>query len=187
MVKEIFTTHDISKLLGVSPLSVVNWIKQGLLKSYRTPGGHRRVKRADLLSFLKSQGMIVPESLIHPEKKILIVDDDPDLLYFLEGVLRDNRENFEVRASINGIDALLEIGRWHPDIILLDLFMPEVDGFEVCKRLKNDPETSDIRVIAITGLFSQENKKRIIELGAEDVIVKPIKPELLLKKIDNVL
>src|SRR5437016_8874373 len=78
--KSIYTTHEVSRLLQVNPRSVINWIEQSLLSSYRTPGGHRRIQRDDLLSFLRKHQIPTPASLIDGTFSVLIVDDEEDIV-----------------------------------------------------------------------------------------------------------
>src|SRR5215470_5392759 len=82
--KSIYTTHEVSRLLHVNPRSVINWIEQSLLPSYRTPGGHRRIRRDDLLAFLRKHQIPTPASLIDANFSILIVDDEEDLTEMLK-------------------------------------------------------------------------------------------------------
>ncbi|PYR65113.1 MAG: hypothetical protein DMG20_15280, partial [Acidobacteria bacterium] len=82
--KTVYTTHDISRLLQVNPRSVINWIEQKLLPSYRTPGGHRRVRRDDLLAFLRKHQIPTPSSLVDGKFRILIVDDQEEVVNLLK-------------------------------------------------------------------------------------------------------
>src|SRR2546421_745955 len=86
--KPIYTTHEVSRLLHVNPRSVINWIEQSLLSSYRTPGGHRRIRREDLLAFLRKHQIPTPESLVEEKFHILIVDDEPDIVNILKTFLQ---------------------------------------------------------------------------------------------------
>src|SRR5262245_19366679 len=85
--KSIYTTHDVSRLLHVNPRSVINWIEQNLLPSYRTPGGHRRIRREDLLAFLRKHQIPTPASLVDGKFGILIVDDDPEIVALVKAFL----------------------------------------------------------------------------------------------------
>jgi CheY-like chemotaxis protein len=117
-----------------------------------------------------------------PEKKlILLVDDTPDNIDVISGILRDE---FKVKVALNGKRALKIVGSdQKPDLILLDIMMPEMDGFEVCRILKDDNETKDIPVIFVTAKTETVDEKEGFELGAADYITKPIKPEILQVRI----
>src|SRR5262245_28775335 len=134
--KTIYTTHEVSRLLQVNPRSVINWIDQNLLSSYRTPGGHRRIHRDDLVAFLRKHQIPTPASLVDGEKlSILIVDDEREIADIIKAFF-DRQGGFEVSTASDGITALIEVGRNKPDVLILDIMIPGVDGVEVCRRIK---------------------------------------------------
>src|SRR5262249_17749261 len=104
--KTIYTTHDVSRILNVDPRSVINWIDQDLLPAFRTPGGHRRIRREDLLSFLHKQQIPIPPVLLEAKFKILIVDDDESIVELVRtSLLRQGI--YEVASANDGISALI--------------------------------------------------------------------------------
>ncbi len=119
-----------------------------------------------------------------PDKQtILVVDDTPENIDVLSGVLRGD---FKVKAALNGERALkIAFAEDKPDMILLDIMMPEMDGYEVCRRLKADPATSGIPVIFITAKNQEEDEKEGLELGAVDYITKPINPSIVKARINT--
>lgn len=117
--------------------------------------------------------------------KILIVDDNLSNLEFLYELLK--LENYAVVTANSGLTALQTVEQEHPDIVLLDILMPVLDGYEVCKRLKADPQTRDLPVIFISALASESEKAQGFEVGAADYIAKPIPPIEMLARIDNQL
>ena len=116
--------------------------------------------------------------------KALIVDDQAENLRLLGYLLNDE---FELGFAQNGFDALVKANEFKPDIILLDIMMPKMDGYEVCKKLKSDSKTSDIPVIFITGAADIANEKKAFEVGGSDFITKPINPSLVLLRVNNIL
>src|SRR5262249_55618060 len=104
--KTIYTTHEVSRLLHVNPRSVINWIEQSLLPSYRTPGGHRRIRHDDLLAFLRKHQIPTPSSLVGGNFNILIVDDDPELVDMLQTFLQQQGA-YETFSASDGITALM--------------------------------------------------------------------------------
>ena len=114
------------------------------------------------------------------QPRLLIVDDAPQNLRLLNGLLRDN---YRVSVAVSGREALELAAARPPDLILLDVSMPEMDGFEVCRRLKAAPATREIPVIFVSGLTEEEGRSRGIEAGGADFIVKPIDPNVLQAKI----
>ncbi len=116
------------------------------------------------------------------EKRILLVDDTPENLDVLSGLLK----NYKKSVAINGIEALkIAKSLNKPDLILLDIMMPEMDGYETCKKLKEDKLTKDIPVIFMTALSETIDKLKGFELGAVDYVTKPFEPEELLKRIET--
>lgn len=120
-----------------------------------------------------------------PEKIILIVDDTPANIQLLSGVLK---ETYKVKAATSGEKGLKIAGKMPPpDLILLDVMMPEMDGHEVCRRLKNNPATRNIPVIFVTGNISSTAEQQALELGAVTCLGKPIDSGKLLKIVERTL
>src|SRR5215813_11065338 len=116
--KSIYTTHEVSHLLHVNPRSVINWIEQSLLPSYRTPGGHRRIRRDDLLAFLRKHQIPTPASLVEDTFSVLIVDDEDDIAALLKSYFL-RQGGYDVSTASDGITALMEVGRIKPDLLIL--------------------------------------------------------------------
>lgn len=112
---------------------------------------------------------------------ILIVDDSPDDIALISKVLR---ETYQVKVATNGKDALhIVFSANPPDLILLDIMMPGMDGYEVCRELKSDPQTSDIPVIFLTSKTEVADEEKGFEAGAVDYIIKPLSPPILLARV----
>ena len=147
--ESLLTSYQVGSLLQVNPSSVNKWVKDGRIPAFRTPGGHRRIRAADLVAILQEHSMPVPQSLHNAAKKrLLIVDDDPKQLSALKRLFKAYRERLEVRYASNGIDALVQVGAFQPQMVLLDVYMSELDGIEVCRRLKTNPETESMSVLS---------------------------------------
>jgi len=182
-----YTTYQISQLCDIDVSTVINWIDDGKLHGYRTPGGHRRVRREDLLTFLREYKMPMPEELqTHEHPRVLIVDDEPDTRLTIKALLRAEGE-YEVATASNGFEAGVKAVQWQPDLILLDFMMPDMDGFEACRLIKNDPITRHIAVLALTILSSPDEVARIRAAGADDYLAKPFDNEELLSHIKKLL
>lgn len=113
---------------------------------------------------------------------VLIIDDTPGNLAFLSDTLSE--AGYRVLVAIDGHSALEQIGFLHPDIILLDVVMPGIDGFETCRKIKSNPATTDIPILFMTGLGELDNLLRGFDEGGLDYIVKPIKPTEVLARVD---
>jgi excisionase family DNA binding protein len=173
--KSIYTTHEVSHLLHVNPRSVINWIEQSLLPSYRTPGGHRRIRRDDLLAFLRKHQIPTPESLVEGKFSVLIVDDEQEIVDIMK-VFLQRQGGYQIATASDGITALIEVGRAKPDLMILDIMIPGVDGIEVCRRIKADSNNRTV-IIAVSG--NSEHENRILESGADAFMSKPIDLEKL--------
>jgi excisionase family DNA binding protein len=181
--KSIYTTHEVSRLLHVNPRSVINWIEQDLLPSYRTPGGHRRIRREDLLAFLRKHQIPTPPSLVDGKFSMLIVEDEEEISQMMKTYFeRDG--TYQVATASDGITALIEVGRVKPDLLILDIMIPGVDGIEVCRRIKANNSNSTV-IIAISGQPEAETK--ILHAGADVFLPKPIDLDKLLSEARRLL
>lgn len=174
--KSIYTTHEISRLLHVNPRSIINWIDQNLLPSYRTPGGHRRIRRDDLLAFLRKHQIPTPLSLMEGGNFSLLIVDDEDEIVAIIKTFFERHGGYEISTASDGITALLEVGRAKPDLLILDIMIPGVDGVEVCRRIKAGPAASTT-IIAVSG--QPEMEHRILQAGADVFMTKPLDLEKL--------
>jgi CheY-like chemotaxis protein len=112
--------------------------------------------------------------------RVLIADDNAQNVELLEAYLAAG--DWDIRTAADGEETLCQVRDWRPDLILLDIMMPKISGFEVCKRLRADPQTRDIAVLMVTGLDQPSDMDKAVEAGTDDFVTKPIKkPELLLR------
>ena len=183
---QILTPNQAAEILMVSPASVRLWAAKGHLKALSTPGGHRRFRMSDIKKFAQLQGITlnIEEDNIVP---ILIVDDDVQFSGYLAELLPNLDSRINVKIASDGFEAGKLIHTFKPVMVLMDLMMPTMDGFETCKSIKADPETKHIRIIAMTGFGSQENVSRILSLGAEICLTKPIDEDELERHIKILL
>lgn len=172
--QQFYTTFEISQICGVNPTTVQNWIKNKQLKAFKTPGGHRRVRREDLVVFMKEFGMPLPEELEQNPPLAMIVDDEDDILEMLEELLKAGEEEINIVRAQSGIAALLMIGEYRPDLLILDIMMPGMNGYEVCGKLKTNPSTRGIKIVAISGDHDPSVRDRILAAGADLFFTKPL-------------
>lgn len=175
----LLTPAKVATLLGVSPITVRKWAQKGLIPAHVTAGGHRRFYYAEVEQFARSQGMTL-HLKDNEAMRILVVEDDRQFAMFVSEVISDMSPELEVINAYDGFDAGRQIQKLHPEIVVMDLMLPGMDGFSVCERLKEDPETRAMRVIAMTGHYSSENVERILSLGAEACLKKPFRSEELI-------
>ena len=173
-MQQNLTTSEVARLLDVAVGSVANWVDKGQLKAGRTPGGHRRVTAGDLLDFVRKQNLPIPPELQPSQRKILVVDDEKQVADFLTDELSERHPECEVLQAHDGFAAGELVGSLKPAVVILDLRMPDMDGFEVCRRIKSRPETRDTVVIAITAYPSPEAEEDILSRGAQACFPKPL-------------
>ena len=170
--KSVFTTFEAAKICDVTPVTIQNWIDKGWLEAYRTPGGHRRVSREALLSFLEARG--IPHAF--PEKtgppRVLILNEDAALAASLKEALLRDRPGCDVRVARDGFRAGVLYAGMKPDVVILDLNHPGVDGYEACRQIRRGEAGGDALILAIGG--SSDGRGRIPALGAAHCLPKPV-------------
>ena len=182
--ERLLTSHEVGDLLQVNPSSVKKWVNDGRIAAFRTPGGHRRIRVADLVDFLNRHAMPIPRLLAGASKqRLLIVDDDLMHLRALARRLRPYGARVDVEVTENGIDALVMVGSFKPDLIVIDVYMPELDGIEVCRRLKMRADTRNIGVIIASGHLTKAVEDSAINAGALLCVSKPIDLRVLLEHL----
>lgn len=177
---EYLTPRQVADCLKISPVTVRHWALDGKLKFVTTPGGHRRFAYTFIEQFAQERGIRLSWDNAGT-LRVLIVDDNRDLVGYLVELLGNAELNIMVEIAHDGFSAGEQIHLFKPDILLLDLMMPGVDGFETCRRLKQNIATRHIRVIAMTGYPIAENVERILQAGAEQCLAKPIRASTLLQ------
>jgi len=175
--KKLLTPNDVAELLMVSPTTVRFWAQKGALKALTTPGGHRRFNMEDVEEFAASRGMRLQSD--SDTLRILVIDDDVALGHFLVEFF-DGIEGVETELANYSFEAGLKVRSFHPNVVLLDIMMPGLDGFQVCQMMKSDRSMRNIRIIGMTGYPSDDNVKKIKAAGAEHCISKPIDQNQLL-------
>ena len=179
---KLLTSHQVGEILQVNPSSINKWVNDGRIQAFRTPGGHRRIRAGDLVAFLEKHKMPVPRPLAGlSRRRLLIVDDSPKQLEALKRRLKPHSDRVELAVAANGVDALVQLGSFRPHVMVIDVTLSEVDGFEVCRRLKANGETRGIDVILTTDVASKETEMEALEAGAKRCLVKPIDINLLLE------
>jgi two-component system alkaline phosphatase synthesis response regulator PhoP len=122
---------------------------------------------------------------IMEQKRILIADDNENIREVLTYLLED--EGYKPWLAKDGADALEKVREVHPDILLLDIMMPEINGYEVCRVIKNDPELKKTYVIMVTAKGQAAERERAKEVGADEYIMKPFNPADIVARIKNIL
>lgn len=181
------STSQAARILQVTPTSVANWIDQGKLKAGRTGGGHRRILPGDLAAFLKRQKLPVPTELVAALRPVLVVDDQPEVAAWIADEVSAEYPDVEVLVAHDGFAAGDLVGSRKPSVVILDLRMPGMDGFEVCRRICAKPESERPQVIAITGHPFPEAEAKVLAIGARVYLTKPLDRARLMQELQAAL
>ncbi|MCH2126623.1 MAG: response regulator [Pirellulaceae bacterium] len=184
--KTVFTTGEAAKICKVSQQTIIRCFDNGSLKGFRVPGSRfRRIPRDQLFQFMKENG-IPTDALESGKRKILIVDDDEELVELLVDVFeRDGR--FDIRSANNGFDAGMMVKEFRPDLVVLDVMLPDINGKEVCQRVRSDQSLESVNIICISGMVEQDKIQDLIESGANDFMHKPFTVDRLLDRACELL
>lgn len=174
MPDRTYTTHDIAKFCDVYPSSVVHWINSGKLKSYCTPGGHHRVTRDNLISFLREFNIPLPPELGERRARVMVVDDDVELARVIEKAFLRHPAQFTVETCHSGIEALIRMGQTPPDLVVLDVVLPRMDGVQVCRVLKSQPATQSAKIIAVSGKKLPFSEQKLHDVKIDAFYRKPL-------------
>lgn len=190
-----YTTFDVAKFLGVSAPTVVNWVNGGLLQAHRTPGGHRRMTREDILAFTHAHDLPAPRELDEDQedgapstdgRRVLIVDDEADFCNLVRDFLVA-RGGWEVEVAHSGFAAGVAVARFRPVVVLMDLMMPDMDGFEVLHVLQKDPEMREIPVIACTAWRDPAVEERVRGEAFSGYVQKPLRLDAFVGLLESTL
>jgi excisionase family DNA binding protein len=177
------TTGEVADALHVTIPTIKRWIREGHLKAFRTAGGHHRISETEVARFQGSHSMPTPSD---QPIRVLVVDDDAKHREVLVEALRlDPR--YKVDVAVDGYEGLIKVGTFRPALLILDLRMPGLDGYHVCRTVKEDPLMADTKIIAITGFVDEGARERILEAGADGFLPKPIGLAILLSEVERVL
>lgn len=178
------TISDISKICCLPETTVTEWIRTGKLPCLIGSNGDLRVQLMDLVRLLQLLRIRIPEELCveHP-LKILIVDDEPSMRRLLRLNLIGQFPGVSIEESAEGFHAGWRAHDFVPDVMLLDIRMPGMDGFDVCRLLRAKEELKNTRIIVVSGLRDKEVQQKAMSLGANDFIAKPFDLKTLKEKI----
>lgn len=181
-MKTVFTTGEAAKICKVSQQTIIRCFDNGQLKGFRVPGSRfRRIPREQLFKFMKDNN-IPTDALESGKRKILLVDDDVDLVELIRGELESDGR-FEVKVAQNGFDAGMMVKEYHPDLILLDVMLPDINGREVCQRVRQDTSLEDVRILCMSGMIEEDKIQELKLAGADDFIRKPFLTEALIDRM----
>lgn len=185
-MKTVFTTGEAAKICKVSQQTIIRCFDNGQLKGFRVPGSRfRRIPREALYRFMKDNG-IPTDALESGKRKVLLVDDDVELVELMTKVLEEDGR-FEVRVANNGFDAGMMVKDYQPDLIVLDVMLPDINGKEVCHRVRADQSLEDVRILCISGMIEDDKIQELKLSGADHFLHKPFDIEELIDQMCSLL
>lgn len=188
----MFSALEVAEICGVVNQTAINWIKNGHLRAFQTPGGQYRVYADELVSFLVERGMRVPPGLVvaapngTPEwRRVLIVDDDRIINGLLKRFLQKRMPDREFLQAFDGFEAGRLTAEQRPGFIILDIGLPGIDGHVLCRKIKADPSLGNPVIVAISGLDRGTDGPAILREGADAFFAKPLDFEELCAKLEE--
>jgi len=185
-MKTVFTTGEAAKICKVSQQTIIRCFDSGQLKGFRVPGSRfRRIPREMLYRFMKDNN-IPTDALESGRRGILVVDDDQAVVDLISDVLAAD-PRFETKVVNNGFGAGMIAKEYHPDLIVLDVMLPDINGKAVCELIRADPTMQDIKIICISGMVEEDRIQELKDAGADDFLHKPLDIDELLRRICRLL
>ncbi len=169
--KKYWGTQRVARVCQVSPATVASWIDAGHLKGHKTPTGRRRVESDDLVDFLQSAKGGGGGGGARREA-VVVVEDDPSYLRALVRSLEAAELELDVVQAVSGMDALLEIGRVQPSVIVLDYRLPDLNAVQVVQRLLEPGRQLDAEILIMTGGMPAEAQAELRQVGVRTIINK---------------
>jgi len=198
-MEEGLRISEIAKRAGVLPSKIRYYTDQGLIKiKGQTQGGHRlydefsTLQKLKKIEFLCGKGMTI-EGIRNElskgiqNKKVLVIDDEPEIGQLINDLMEAKLPGSETKIAYNGFIAGRIVAEYMPDLIILDIMLPGVNGFEVCKEIRKIPHMNGVKILAVTGFDTPENRQKIMESGADDYLTKPMDVDVLTEKIFTLL
>ncbi|MBZ0165647.1 MAG: response regulator [Candidatus Omnitrophica bacterium] len=185
-MKKALTTGDIAEYCQVTHRTVLDWVIQGKIKAYQTPGRHTRVLVNDFIEFCHEYKIPIDDELREnagdDKDRILIVDDDQQMVSALNRFLT-LQEDLKIATAYSGFSAGTKFVQFKPHIVILDVLMPGLNGIDVCESIRACQEYNSVKILAITGDSSKDLPERMREAGADDFLLKPFSNDELLTKL----
>lgn len=175
----VYSALEVANICGVANQTAINWIRNGYLKAYSTPGGQYRVYADDLVKFMTERNMRVPENLASlcntsSNSSILVVEDDMGLNTVLHQYLSKEFAGAQIYQAFDGFEAGALMTSKKPSVVVLDLNLPGVDGFELCKKINSSDDFGNPAIIVITALQDSGIEDKIQEMNAVAFFRKPV-------------
>jgi two-component system OmpR family response regulator len=179
---------QVASVCRVSKKTVLNWIYEGALKAFTTYGGHYRVWPVNLKKFLDASGMDIPFDFVdETATHVLIIDDEKSYAQMLKSIIGAELPSVEIVTTDDGYEALLLIGEIKPRLIILDIKMPEVDGFQVLELLRSRKVEHKMRILVVSGFLNAETREQLTRTCADAVLDKLSDISLLVQTVATLI
>lgn len=178
---DLLTPNQVADRLLVAPVTVRLWASRGLLRSETTPGGHRRFREQDVADFIARRRAM--QDADRGPSRMLIIDDDAEYAQSLARMLALHAPALHIETAQDGFAAGIKCEALRPDIVTLDLHMPDMNGFEVCRLLRSMFGRERPRIVVLSGLLSGESEQRVLEAGADSCVSKSAPAATLLEEL----
>jgi excisionase family DNA binding protein len=184
MTDRVFTTVDVAKLCKVSLRTVIRWVDEGKLPSFRTPGGHRRVREEDLTKFMGQYKIPFSLGNRHEGKKILILEEKKNIETLLHQILRRSSDVFEITHAMDLFECAMKLGLQKPNLVILEIGAKTQDIERFLKSMQQISETRETRVLIFNSVSPGMKKPKSFSLDPYTVIHEPftienVRPHLL--------
>jgi excisionase family DNA binding protein len=187
-LKDVLTTGEVAKICNVAPRTVSKWFDSGALTGYRIPGSKdRRIPLNQLIRFMKQHGMPL-NGLRTGCTRVMIVDEEADIIEVLEKILEDEAK-YEVEVARSGFSAGMLAEKFRPHVILLDMHLRDIDGRELCKVVKSNPDLQLTKIIAISGKLTDDEAKGLQAVGGgfDGFLRKPFHVRQVIEAVEDAM
>jgi excisionase family DNA binding protein len=183
--RDVLTTGEVARICKVAPRTVTKWFDSGQLRGYRIPGSKdRRIPVNQLVRFMRQNNMPLDGMLHFTKTRILIVDDEAEIVDMLHDLL-SQQTTYDVQVARNGFEAGLAAERIKPHVILLDINLGDINGREVCKTVRMNPELQMTKVVAMSGQLTDEEARTLLTQGFEGFLKKPFTIQQVIQAIED--
>jgi excisionase family DNA binding protein len=176
-MKESFSTSEVATFCHVTADTIRKWAEAGRIIVFKTPGGHRRIRREDLLFFLRENNIPLHRDLREAQPHLLVIDPEESVIASVKRFLERSRMTVDVSAARNAFEAGLQCSRLNPDVVFMDLQMPGLDTMDLCRTIREFPETSSTKIIATASADQADLLAQAAAAGAVAAVAKPFNPD----------
>ena len=185
-IKQSFSTSEVAKYCHVTADTIRKWAEAGRITVFKTPGGHRRIRREDLVQFLRENSIPVHGDLNAAGVRILLIDPERTVAQVVRRLLERARTPFHVESAYDAFDAGRLVSSFQPDVIFMDLRLAGIDPLEVLRRVKDIPELAATRIVGVAATEDKDLANRALEHGAAATLTKPFTPDDLRRALAKV-